>query len=134
MRIPPTCFAMFSIHFSINCNKNEVRKVQFRADEQRKSIKRLRQQTRLVQYTFCTVVAVVVGAVAVIETHSKTHQTSVTARLQIKSHDAQIFSYASQKVKVFYLREYCLRILCTVFYIFILISMFFFFVESFLRL
>lgn len=56
MRIPPTCFAAFSIHFSINCKKNEVRKVQFRADEQRKSIKRLRQQTRLVQYTFSTVV------------------------------------------------------------------------------
>lgn len=30
--------------------------MQFRADEQRKSIKRLRQQTRLVQYTFSTVV------------------------------------------------------------------------------
>lgn len=102
--------------------------MQFRADEQRKSIKRLRQQTRLVQYTFCTVV------VAVIETHSKTHQTSVTALLQIKSHDAQIFSYISQKVKVFYLREYCLRILCTVFYYFYILIFMFFVVESFLRL
>lgn len=128
MRIsPPHALPRFQFTFQSTAKKNEVRKVQFRADEQRKSIKRLRQQTRLVQYTFSTVV------VAVIETHSKTHQTSVTARLQIKSHDAQIFSYASQKVKVFYLREYCLRILCTVFYIFILIFMFFV-VESFLRL